>query len=126
VRRGAWFTLAGGLGMAACGFVDRPPVAAVLLSHGLFMFGHGLHQPCGQTGAVGPFPQMAGVASALAGCMLALVAFGVGSWLGAAMDGTLRPLGVGLGAAAVVTTTIAWTLVRRHGEPPRAAAPARA
>jgi DHA1 family bicyclomycin/chloramphenicol resistance-like MFS transporter len=127
VRRGAWFTLAGGLGMAACSFADRPFAAAVLLSHGLFMFGHGLHQPCGQTGAVGPFPQMAGVASALAGCMLALVAFAVGSWLGAAMDGTLRPLGLGLGAAAVVTATIAWTLVRRHGEPPRAAAaPARA
>jgi DHA1 family bicyclomycin/chloramphenicol resistance-like MFS transporter len=127
VRRGAWFTLAGGLGMAACSFADRPFAAAVLLSHGLFMFGHGLHQPCGQTGAVGPFPQMAGVASALAGCMLALVAFAVGSWLGAAMDGTLRPLGMGLGAAAVVTATIAWTLVRRHGEPPRAAAaPARA
>jgi DHA1 family bicyclomycin/chloramphenicol resistance-like MFS transporter len=127
VRRGAWFTLAGGLGMAACSFADRPFAAAVLLSHGLFMFGHGLHQPCGQTGAVGPFPQMAGVASALAGCMLALVAFAVGSWLGAAMDGTLRPLGMGLGAAAVVTATIAGTLVRRHGEPPRAAAaPARA
>lgn len=127
VRRGAWFTLAGGLGMAACGLVaERPPLVAVLLSHGLFTFGHGLHQPCGQTGAVGPFPHMAGVASALAGCILALVAFGVGTWLGAVMDGTLRPIGLGLGAAAVATTTVAWTLVRRHGEPPRAAAAAAA
>jgi DHA1 family bicyclomycin/chloramphenicol resistance-like MFS transporter len=30
----------------------------------LFMLAHGIHQPCGQTGAVGPFPQAAGVASA--------------------------------------------------------------
>jgi DHA1 family bicyclomycin/chloramphenicol resistance-like MFS transporter len=124
VRRGAWFTLAGGLGMAACAFAEQPPVGAVLLSHALFTFGHGLHQPCGQTGAVGPFPQMAGVASALAGCALALVAFAVGTWLGAAMDGTLRPLGLGLGTAAVATATIAWTLVRRHGEPHRTAAAA--
>lgn len=124
VRRGAWFTLAGGLGMAACGLADRPPMPAVLLSHALFTFGHGLHQPCGQTGAVGPFPQMAGVASALAGCVLALVAFAVGSWLGAVMDGTLRPLGLGLGAAAVATFAIAWTLVRWHGEPARRAAAA--
>jgi DHA1 family bicyclomycin/chloramphenicol resistance-like MFS transporter len=124
VQRGAWFSLAGGVGMAACAFAEHPPAAAVLLSHGLFTFGHGLHQPCGQTGAVGPFPQMAGVASALAGCLLALVAFAVGSWLGAAMDGSLRPLGVGLGAAAVATATIAWTLVRRHGEPQRMAAAA--
>ena len=122
VQRGAFFTLAGGLGMAACALADQPPIAAVLLSHFLFTFGHGVHQPCGQAGAVGPFPQMAGVASALAGCLLALGAFGVGSWLGAAMDGTLRPLGLGLAGASIATAAVAWTLVRRHGEPPRAPA----
>jgi MFS transporter, DHA1 family, multidrug resistance protein len=116
VRRGAVFSVAGGLGMAACGFMAAPPLAAVLLAHGLYTFGHGIHQPCGQAGAVGPFPQMAGVASALAGCVLALVAFGVGLWLGAALDGTLRPLGLGLAAAACFTAVVAWTLVRWHGE----------
>lgn len=116
VRRGAFFTLAGGLGMAACGFMAAPPLPAVLLAHSLYAFGHGQHQPCGQAGAVGPFPQMAGVASALAGCVLALVAFAVGLWLGLAMDGTLRPLGIGLAVAACVTATLAWTLVRWHGE----------
>jgi DHA1 family bicyclomycin/chloramphenicol resistance-like MFS transporter len=117
VRRGALFTLAGGLGMAACGVMSAPPLAAVLLAQSLYTFGHGIHQPCGQAGAVGPFPQMAGVASALAGCILALVAFFVGLWLGTALDGTLRPLGVGLATAACVTAVVAWTLVRRHGEP---------
>jgi DHA1 family bicyclomycin/chloramphenicol resistance-like MFS transporter len=75
-----------------------------------------MHQPCGQAGAVGPFPQMAGVASALAGCLLALVAFFVGLALGATMDGTLRPIGVGLALAAIATATIAWTLVQAHGQ----------
>jgi DHA1 family bicyclomycin/chloramphenicol resistance-like MFS transporter len=122
VQRGAFFTLAGGLGLAACALAGRPPIALVLLAHYLFTFGHGVHQPCGQAGAVGPFPQMAGVASALAGCLLALAAFAAGSWLGAAMDGSLRPLGFGLAGASVVTALVAWTLVRRHGEPARQSA----
>ena len=61
---------------------------------------------------------MAGVASALAGCVLAFVAFGVGLWLGSALDGTLRPLGIGLAVASCVTSTVAWTLVRWHGQMP--------
>jgi MFS transporter, DHA1 family, multidrug resistance protein len=116
VHRAAWFTLAGGLGMAACAFAASPPWPAVLFVHSLYAFGHGMHQPCGQAGAVGPFPQMAGVASALAGCVLAFVAFGVGLWLGSALDGTLRPLGIGMAIAACATATVAWTLVRWHGE----------
>ena len=90
-------------------------MAGVLLSHWLFAFGHGMHQPCGQTGAVGPFPQSAGVASALAGCVLAFIAFAVGLWLGPALDGTLRPMGFGLAVSSVVTALVAWTLVRKHG-----------
>jgi DHA1 family bicyclomycin/chloramphenicol resistance-like MFS transporter len=118
VRRGAWFSLAGGLGMLACALV--PGLASlwlVLAAHWLFTFGHGVHQPCGQTGAVAPFPQMAGVAAALAGCLLALVAFAVGLWLGHAIDGTLLPLALGLGFWGLVTATVAWTLVQRHGSP---------
>ena len=116
VRRGAWFSLAGGLGMLACALSPGlTSVTFVVASQWLFAFGHGIHQPCGQTGAVGPFPQMAGVASALAGCLLALTAFAVGLWLGQAMDGSLRPLGLGLAFWGVVTATIAWTSVQRHG-----------
>ena len=118
VRRGAWFSLVGGLGMLACSMSPAlASVPLVLVSQWLFAFGHGIHQPCGQTGAVGPFPQMAGVASALAGCLLALVAFGVGLWLGQAMDGSLRPLGMGLAFWGALTAAIAWTAVQRHGRP---------
>ena len=72
-----------------------------------------MHQPCGQAGAVGPFPQAAGTASALAGFLLAVVAFVVGLWLGQALDGTVRPLGYGLAFWSVATALVAWTLVRR-------------
>lgn len=116
VRLGAVFTLAGGLGMAGLALSGSHSLAGVLLAHWLYNFGHGIHQPCGQAGAVGPFPRMAGVASALAGFMLALVAFAVGLWLGQALDGSLRPLGLGLAFFALTTTMIAWTLVQRDGE----------
>lgn len=116
IRRAAGISVAGGLGMAACSLLEHPPLATVLLSQSLFTLAHGVHQPCSQAGAVGPFPQMAGTAAALAGCILALVAFGTGLVLGASLDGTLRPLGFGLAAASLVTATTALTLVQRHGE----------
>jgi MFS transporter, DHA1 family, multidrug resistance protein len=122
VKRGALFTLAGGLLALAFTQAGVHTVWAVLLPQCLFTFGHGIHQPCGQTAAVGPFPHAAGVASALTGFMLAAVAFGVGLWLGVAMDGSLQPMAHGMAFWAVVTATVAWTLVQRYGVPERAAA----
>ena len=89
----------------------------VLLPYCIFMVGHGIHQPCGQSGAVGPFPDAAGAASALSGLMMMLVAFGVGSWLGWRMDGSVFPLTNGIGFWAVAITTVAWVLVPRFGSP---------
>ncbi|MBK7616390.1 MAG: Bcr/CflA family efflux MFS transporter [Vitreoscilla sp.] len=116
VRIGGAFTLAGGSLMLVLGLADVRHVAPVLLAHWLYSFGHGIHQPCGQSGAVGPFPRMAGTASALAGFMLSLTAFGVGLWMGQAMDGSLKMLSIGVFTAAVATTAVAWTLVQRDGE----------
>ena len=116
VWRGGWFTLAGGSGMLALGLADVRPVLPMLVTHWLYSFGHGLHQPCGQAGSVGAFPHMAGVASALSGFALALTAFCVGLWMGHAMDGSLRMLSIGVFSAAVATTTVAWTLVQRYGD----------
>jgi DHA1 family bicyclomycin/chloramphenicol resistance-like MFS transporter len=117
VKRGAMFTLAGGVSAVVLAMAGVQTVWAVLVPQWLFTFGHGIHQPCGQTGAVGPFPHAAGVAAALAGFALALVAFGVGIWLGGAMDGTTRPMAYGMGTWAAVTAGLAWTLVQRHGAP---------
>lgn len=115
VKRGAWFTLAGGLSIVALHLAGVQAVWAVLLPQWLFALGHGVHQPCAQTGAVGPFPHCAGVASALAGCMLSLVAFATGLWLGGAIDGSVRPMAFGMGFWSLVTATLAWTAVQRHG-----------
>jgi DHA1 family bicyclomycin/chloramphenicol resistance-like MFS transporter len=117
VKRGGLFTAAGGILATVLAAAGVQTVWAVLVPQWLFAFGHGIHQPCGQTGAVGPFPHAAGVASALAGFTLALVAFGVGLWLGQALDGTTRALAYGLGFWSLVTTALAWTLVQRHALP---------
>ncbi|KPF53117.1 MFS transporter [beta proteobacterium AAP51] len=128
VARGAVFTLAAGLLFAGAAAAGVQALWAVLLPQCLYAFGHGIHQPCGQAGVVGPFPQAAGAASALAGLVLALVAFGIGLWLGVALDGTVRPLAYGLGFWALLTCAVAWTLVQRLPPalplaPARAAAP---
>ena len=125
VARGAFFTLAGGALGAGLALVGAQQVWAVLLAQCLYIFGHGLHQPCAQAGVVAPFPASAGAASALAGLLLALVAFGVGQWLGGALEGALgaglggtqggglRPLLLGLAFWSVATSLVAWTLVQR-------------
>ena len=113
VQRGAAFTLAGGLLMAVPAALGVQSVWAIALPQCLFAIGHGVHQPCSQAAAVGPFPEQAGAASALAGFILSAVAFGIAIWLGHALDGTVRPLAYGVGVWSLLTCAIAWTLVRR-------------
>ena len=100
VKRGAWFTLAGGVGMAALSLAGVHSVWAIVLPQYLYAIGHGVHQPCGQAGAVGPFPEKAGTAASLSGFAMTLSALGVGLWLGRHLDGTVYPLTLGIGASA--------------------------
>jgi MFS transporter, DHA1 family, multidrug resistance protein len=81
------------------------------------MLAHGVHQPCGQSGAVGPFPYAAGAASALNGFLMMLAAFAVGGWIGTRLDGTVFPLTNGIWFWSIWVTAIAWTLVQWYGEP---------
>ncbi len=112
VRRGALFTLAGGVLIAALALAGVHSVWALLAPCWLYTFGHGTHQPCGQAAAVGPFPQAAGTASALAGFVLALIAYGIGLWLGRVLDSVL-PFALGIAFWALLTSVVAWTLVPR-------------
>ncbi|RKR25315.1 DHA1 family bicyclomycin/chloramphenicol resistance-like MFS transporter [Acidovorax sp. 93] len=110
-------SMSGGTLMAAVAFMGWHQPWALLLPFYLFMLGHGIHQPCGQSGAVGPFPKAAGVASALNGFMMMLAAFGIGGWLGMRLDGTVWPLVNGIWFWSVVLALISWTLVQKFGAP---------
>jgi DHA1 family bicyclomycin/chloramphenicol resistance-like MFS transporter len=125
VRRGAWLSLAGGVGMAALSLAGVYAVWAVIVPQWLYAMGHGIHQPCGQAGAVGPFPEKAGTAASVSGFLMMLTAMGAGLWLGRALDGadTVRPVTLGIGAMSVLLAAVAWTLVQRHGDAPPRAAP---
>jgi len=110
-------SLAGGTLMGALALVNLHNGWAIMLPQYLFMLGHGVHQPCSQSGAVGPFPQAAGAASALNGFFMMLAAFVVGNWLGTHMDGTVFPLAYGVWFWSVLIALAAWTLVQNQGKP---------
>ncbi len=113
-------TLAGGTLMGALALAGLHNGWAIMLPYYLFMLAHGVHQPCGQSGAVGPFPQAAGAASALNGFLMMIAAFVVGGWLGRRLDGTVFALTNGVWFWSVCIAVVAWTLVQRYGEPRRA------
>jgi len=109
-------TLAGGSAMGLLALAGVHSVWAIMLPQLLFMIAHGVHQPCGQSGSVGPFPHAAGAASALNGFLMMLLAFAVGGWLGTQTEGSVRPLTNGIWFWSVCIALVAWTLVRRHGD----------
>ena len=121
VGRAAWITLAACLALLLLSQWRSPSVLGVMLPVWLYALGHGVHMPCGQAGVVGPFPQAAGLVSALAGFVMSAMAFGIGLWLGRALapgaaDGAVQPFAIGMAVAALATVSVAWTLVRQHGD----------
>jgi DHA1 family bicyclomycin/chloramphenicol resistance-like MFS transporter len=119
VALAGWLSLAGGLLMVALAHAGAGKswygAWAIMGPFYLFMLGHGVHQPCGQSGAVGPFPQAAGTASAVNGFLMMIAAFFVGGWIGTHMDGTVFPLVHGVGLWGTMVALTAWTAVWRHG-----------
>lgn len=113
----ACLSVTGGTLMGLLSWAGLHNAWAIMLPYYLFMLAHGVHQPCGQSGAVGPFPHAAGAASAMNGFLMMVVAFGMGGWLGTHMDGTVLPLTYGVWFWSVLIAVIAWTLVQKYGEP---------
>lgn len=120
VQIGGFLSLGGGTAMAGLALAGVHAVWAIVLPQWLFALGHGIHQPCGQAGAVGPFPEKAGTAASLSGFYMMCVAFAVGLLLGRTMNGTVYPMTLAIGSFGVLIAITAWTLVQRHGEPQRA------
>ncbi len=105
VQVGAALCAASGLAMAALALAGLETVWSLLGPMTLFTAGVGFVMPNSMAGAIGPFPANAGAASALLGFIQMTLAAGVGIAVGAAFDGTARPMAVaialtGLGALA--------------------------
>ncbi len=78
----------------------------------LYMVGHGIHQPCGQSGAVGPFPQAAGMASALNGFMMMLAGFAIGPTVAGRWTAACGRWCKAWPCGRALLAAIAWTLVQ--------------
>ncbi|WP_310626927.1 Bcr/CflA family efflux MFS transporter [Limnohabitans sp.] len=110
-------SLLGGGWMALNAWLGWQSVLGLTGPYYLFVLAHGVHQPCGQSSAVGPFPQAAGAASALGGFLMMVAAFATGLWLGVAKDGSALPMTQSIAFWAAVTALSAWLLVLRRGGP---------
>ncbi len=117
VAVGGVLALAGGTGLGVLAMAGLQTWWSIMVPYWVFMLSHGISQPCGQSGSVAPFPQAAGAASALNGFLMMCVAFAVGGWIGAHLDGTVFVLTHVLWAWTAVTAAVAWTWMQRHGEP---------
>lgn len=96
---------------------------AVMLPVNFFLLAHGVHQPCGQSGCIAPFPEMAGTASAVNGFSMMLVAFGVGTWLGTHMSDPLLAMAHGMMFASICIGLIGILAVRKIPLPQTASIP---
>ncbi|RQS65352.1 MFS transporter [Burkholderia sp. Bp8963] len=92
VQHGALLSVAGALIQASgCWLVPGSPWP-LLVGHGVYCLGHGIHQPCGQAGAVGGLPRLAGRAVSWSGFIMMCFAFCAGQ-TAAAFAGPLHEYG---------------------------------
>ncbi len=117
VAIGGGFSVVGGSWILLNTWLGWQSVVSLMGPFYLFVLAHGIHQPCGQSGAVGPFPQAAGAASALGGFLMMVAAFVTGLWLGAVKDGSAMPMAQSIAFWSALTALSAWGLVLRRGGP---------
>lgn len=110
---GGMFALVGGSLMGVLALLGYQGVWFIMAPLYIYMVGHGINQPCAQSGAMGPFPRSAGAATALSSFVMVLIAFCIGQWLGRSMDGTVLPTAFGIWSSGVAVALTAWGLVAR-------------
>ena len=112
VLSGAAICALAGLTMAGLAFAGVETVWSVLTPMMLFCVGVGLVMPNSMAGAIGPFPTMAGAASALLGFIQMTFAAAVGIGVGAAFDGTARPMAITIAIMGLGALAAYWLMVR--------------
>ena len=109
---GIALALVGGLSMTLLAALHVSHVAAILVPMFIFMFAFALVLPQAMSGAMTPFPRIAGNAASLVGlCQYGLSAV-VGTAVAALFDGTQMPMAGAIGAMAALSALAYATLVR--------------
>lgn len=112
IALGSGLSAVAGLAMAGLAAAGMANVAAVVAPFAAYMVGAGLTLPNAFAGAVGPFPAMAGLASALMGFVQMTVAAVVGIAIGHMTDGDSRPMAFAVLLVALAAGLAFLTLVR--------------
>jgi DHA1 family bicyclomycin/chloramphenicol resistance-like MFS transporter len=111
VQLGSRLSLAGPLVQALGCWLLPLSAWPLLLGHAIYCIGHGIHQPCGQAGAVGDLPHLAGRAVSWSGFAMMAVAFIVGqiaaSFVNPQFSNGAWPMVVPMALAGVVLVLIA-------------------
>jgi len=102
-----------GLLGAALAWAGIANVFAVVLPFIVVMIGIGFTLPAGIAGAIGPYPRMAGAASAMVGFLQLGIAAAVGAGVGHILDDTTRPMMTAIAVVSVAGFATFWLLVLR-------------
>ena len=120
---GGALQIAGGLLLLGLALAGHAEVLAIVLPAALFMAGTGIALPNSLAGAIGPYPQAAGSAAALAGATQMTVGALIGAAIGHAADGTQMPMVLALTFCSLAGPAAYWSLVRPWEPEPVTSAP---
>ena len=114
LKLGTTVGLIGGLGFLLLVLAGISHWSLVVMAQFVVMTAHGINFPCTQSGSLAPFPDKAGAAAGLFGCLVMYAALAAGTWVGGSHDGTLLPL-ASISATVGVLLFVSARLLARHG-----------
>jgi DHA1 family bicyclomycin/chloramphenicol resistance-like MFS transporter len=120
VQVGGVIAIVGGGLMVGLVFAGLRGWWVIVVPQFVFMIGTGLIMPNAIAGALAPFPEKAGAASALFGFLQQITGAGMIALIGLAADGSERPMAAGIFAGACLSLAacrVAAARTRRKAEP---------
>ncbi len=112
LKYGSYLALGGGLLLAGVAYGGGFGAVSVVAPMMVFMVGVGLVMPNSMAGAIGPFPKMAGAASAMMGFLQMTIAASVGASVGALHDGTHLPMTTAITLMGIATFVVYLYFIR--------------
>jgi DHA1 family bicyclomycin/chloramphenicol resistance-like MFS transporter len=113
VRLGACLTLLGAASQLVLWLNGVRSVWALMAPQCVYMLGHGFHNPCGQAGAVAPFPAHAGRAAAVSGFVLTSVGFASGQLVSASTRPASETLVMAMSVISILLGLVALAAIPR-------------